>query len=91
MLCENYRIERFPYRALNNPFVMNIGIEKTKQNNLSMTCSVMLFIGWYDINCSKSMEYYICLDFLYIFIHHIHMGLHVLIGCSFPYILQNTA
>ena len=23
----------------------------------------------------KSMEYYFCLEFLYIFLHHIHMGL----------------
>ena len=30
MLCENYRIERFPYRALNNPFVMNIEIDRKK-------------------------------------------------------------
>ena len=27
-----------------------------------------------DINCSKSMEYYFCLELLYIFLHHIHMG-----------------
>ena len=34
------------------------------------------------------MEYYFCLEFLYIFLHHIHMGFtYVLKGCSFPYIL----
>ena len=34
------------------------------------------------------MEYYFSLEFLYIFLHDIHMGLHVLKGCSFPYILK---
>ena len=37
------------------------------------------------------MEYYFSLEFLYIFLHHIHMGLHVLKDCPFPYILQKSA
>ena len=37
------------------------------------------------------MEYNFCLEFLYIFLHQIHMGLHVLKDCSFPYILRKTA
>ena len=34
------------------------------------------------------MGYYFCLDFLYIFLHHIYVGFIRLKGCSFPDILK---
>ena len=43
-----------------------------------------------DTLLKKSMEYYFCLEFLYILLNHIHMVLHVLKDCSFPYILQKS-
>ena len=37
------------------------------------------------------MEYYFYLEYLYIFLHHIHMGVTCFKGCSFPYVLQKNA
>ena len=34
------------------------------------------------------MEYCFCFDFLYLFLHYIHMVLHLLRDSLFPYILQ---
>ena len=40
------------------------------------------------MNCSKSMEYYLCLEFLYIFLHRIHMGVTCFKRLFISYILQ---
>ena len=37
------------------------------------------------------MEYYFCLEFLFLFLHHVLMGFTCSKNCSFPYILQKTA